>query len=162
MAALINEEFRNIDEDATIEKAKRVLSEYTQWRLKSQRVSFDLQSPAMDGMPKNPSFSNREEEKHASKSNADFMANTVADVINTIGSVSEVTEDYASILRMVYIKHYSNVRCMRELGLSEKTFYRYRKMALLAFASLYPPVVEKLLVHKTIADKKSDSILTWF
>ncbi|WP_076634780.1 ArpU family phage packaging/lysis transcriptional regulator [Lactiplantibacillus plantarum] len=159
---MVNEEFRNIDENATIEKAKRVLSEYTQWRLKSRRVSFDLQSPVMDGMPKNRSFSNREEEKRTNKSNADFMANTVVDVINGIADISEVTEDYAAILRMVYIKHYSNVRCMRELGLSEKTFYRYRKTALLAFASMYPPVVEKLLVHKTMAGKEGDSVLTWF
>ena len=158
---MINDEFKNIDEDKTIEKAKRVLSEYWQWKMKSRRVSFDLQSPAMDGMPKIPSFSNSAEEKHANKANADFMANAVINVIRAIASVSEVTEDYAALLNMIYIKRYSNVRCARELGVSEKTFYRYRHIALLAFASLYPANIEPLLVHK-VGSYNGDSVLTWF
>lgn len=159
---MINEEFRNIDEDKTIENAKRVLNEYSQWRLKARRVSFDLQSPSMDGMPKNHSFVNHEVEKHANKDNAEFMASMVINVINAIGEVDEVTEYYAGILKMIYVKHYSNIRCMQELGLSEKTFYRYRRTAYLAFASVYPPKLEKLLVHNSVPNKSGDSVLTWF
>ena len=62
--------FKNVDEDKTIEKAESVLKDYWKWKLRARRARFNLQSPAMDGMPQSPSFENHVDEKHVNKLNA--------------------------------------------------------------------------------------------
>lgn len=144
----MNNIFKNVDEDRTIENAKRVLGDYRKWLLRARRVSFSLQSPTMDGMPKSPSYGNHEEEKHVNKSNADFMAHLVTEVIKAI-EVDEGTAVYSKLLELKYIKHYTNVKCARLLDdMPDRTFDKYHRQALLMFAEVYPAPVEDLIVHK--------------
>lgn len=140
--------FKNVDEDRTIENAKRVLSDYRKWVLRARRVSFSLQSPTMDGMPKSPSYGNHIEEKHVNKLDAEFMASLVTNVIAAI-EVDEGTAVYSKLLELKYIKRYTNVKCARLLdNLPDRTFDKYHRQALLMFAEVYPDAVEDLIVHK--------------
>ncbi|MFC6202590.1 ArpU family phage packaging/lysis transcriptional regulator [Lactiplantibacillus nangangensis] len=139
--------FKGVDKERTIVNADRVLNSYRKWRLRAQRVSFNLQSPAMDGMPKSPSYGNSIEDKHVNKSNADFMANLVIRVIDAI-TIDEGSEIYSKLLTLLYIKHYSKTKCMVSLNISDKTFNKYLKQAQLTFAEIYPDKVENLIVKK--------------
>lgn len=140
--------FRGVDEDRTIANAKRVLREYYKWRLRARRVSFSLQSPAMDGMPKSPSYGNHVEDKIVGKANDEFMANLVVNVIKAI-EIDDKTSTYSRLLQLKYIRRYTNVKCAQELNnLPDRTFDKYHREALLLFAEVYPDAVEDLIVHK--------------
>lgn len=140
--------FKDVDEERTILNAKRVLGEYWKWKLKARRVSFSIQSPAMDGMPKSQSYGNHVEEKHVNKMNAQFMANLVINVIKAI-EIDDKTAIYTRLLELKYIRRYTNVKCAQELaGLPSRTFDKYHREALLLFAEIYPDRVEDLIVHR--------------
>lgn len=145
--------FRNVDEDKTIENAEQVLKDYWRWRYKAKRVDFNLQSPAMDGMPKAQSFENTAERKHVNKSNASFMANLVVNVINSL-TIDEGTEKYTAVLNLFYIKRYTKTHCMNEMQISDKTFDKYLREAQLIFAEMYPDAVQDLIVRKYEPEKK--------
>lgn len=139
--------FKNVDEERTIANAKRVLKKYRIWRLRARKVNFNLQSPAIDGMPKSPSYGNTIEDKQSEKNNANFMADLIIDVINSI-TVDEQTATYSELLKLFYIKRYSKTRCMVELNISDKTFNKHLKQAELMFAEMYPEETENLIVKK--------------
>lgn len=148
--------FKDVDEDRTIVNAKRVLGDYYKWKLRARRVSFSLQSPAMDGMPKSPSYGNHVEEKHVNKMNAEFMANLVINVIKAI-EIDDKTAIYTQLLQLKYINRYTNVKCAQELdNLPDRTFDKYHREALLLFAEIYPDAVENLIVHKYEPVKQLD------
>ncbi|MFB9770107.1 ArpU family phage packaging/lysis transcriptional regulator [Lactiplantibacillus modestisalitolerans] len=139
--------FKGVDEDRTAIKAERVLKGYRKWLLRARKVNFNLQSPAMDGMPKSTSYRNPIEAKHVNKWNAEFMAKLVVNVIKGI-VIDEKTEIYSELLMLFYIKNYSKTKCMITLNISDKTFNKYLKQAQLTFAEVYPDKVENLLVKK--------------
>ena len=139
--------FKDVDEERTIANAERVLKGYWKWRLRARRVNFNLQSPAMDGMPKSPSYGNHIEDKQVSKANDDFMANLVVKVIEAV-TIDEETEKYSELLMLLYVKRYSKTKCMISLNISDKTFNKYLKQAQLMFAEIYPDGVEDLIVKK--------------
>jgi len=145
--AALDSIFKNVDEDRTIDNAKRVLGDYWKWRLRARRINFNLQSPAMDGMPKSPSYSNHNEDKQVIKANADFMANLVVQVIGAI-AYDEVSEVYSKLLKLFYVQRFSKTKCMVNLNISDKTFDKYLKQAQLMFAEVYPDSVEDLIVKK--------------
>lgn len=148
--------FKDVDEDRTIVNAKRVLGDYYKWKLRARRVSFSLQSPTMDGMPKSPSYGNHVEEKHVNKMNAEFMANLVINVIKAI-EIDDKTAIYTQLLQLKYINRYTNVKCAQELdNLPDRTFDKYHREALLLFAEIYPDAVENLIVHKYEPVKQLD------
>lgn len=143
--------FKGVDEEHTSANAERVLKDYWKWRLRARKVNFNLQSPAMDGMPKSPSYGNHIEDKQVIKANNDFMASMVVRVIAAI-TIDEMTEIYSELLTLYYIKRYSKTKCMMKLNISDKTFDKYLKEAQLMFAELYPDSIENLVVKKYKAE----------
>ncbi|WP_369957247.1 ArpU family phage packaging/lysis transcriptional regulator [Levilactobacillus brevis] len=146
--------FKNVDEDKTIDNAKRVLGEYRRWKLKARRVSFSLQSPTYDGMPKSPNYENTADAKHVNRLNAQFMYTLVEKVIDAAGEIDDSTAVYSKILLYKYIYGWTNVKCAQRLdSMAERTFDRYLREALLTFAEIYPDAVEDLIAKKYKPDQ---------
>ena len=149
--------FRNVDEDATIDNAKRVLGDYRRWKLKARRVSFSLQSPTYDGMPKSPNYENTADQKHVNRLNAQFMYTLVEKVIDAVGEIDDHAAVLSKVLLYKYIYGWTNVKCVQELdSMAERTFDRYLREALLTFAEIYPDGVEDLIVKKYKPDQRAE------
>lgn len=119
-------------------------------------MSFSLQSPTYDGMPKSPNYENTADTKHVNRINAQFMYTLVERVIDSAGEIDDSTAVYSKILLYKYIYGWTNVKCAEELdSMAERTFDRYLREALLTFAEIYPDTIEDLIVKKYKPDQRT-------
>lgn len=133
----------HIDQEATAANAELVLTDYTHRRARVRRWSMDLQSPAMDGMPRNDSVENTAELKivdHLSDSQFVYRCDHILECIES--------DEYRSILKYTYYRPLATVEDVQErLNMTSSTYYRQRTKALNAFAELWPPKPSALLVY---------------
>lgn len=132
-----------IDEHASRESARGLLSQYRRLsRIAGVRLT-DIQSPTIDGMPKSPSYDNRAEQK--------ILRHTEALVI-----IEKVQQAMFLMSRTSYWVIYYSYLCEPKLsyyqisqkliGYSEESVDYLKRIALLEFAEAYPG--EELLVFK--------------
>lgn len=135
--------YSKLDKRATAENAAAVLSDYPHRRARSLSWSMDLQSPSMDGMPRNDSVDNRTEHKIVDHLDDEQFVRRCNNILATI-----TNETYRNILRFTYLHPLVSVEAVQErLHLAPSTYRRQREEALVAFAELWPPIPSELLVY---------------
>lgn len=142
--AAVHSIWSGIDEKATYEAAKQVLSEYQDWKLDALNFSLALKSPVMDDMPKSESFTNTNEEKLLDHSNAQFEVELRERTINVMRTIDDKHELLADLLYYRYIRNLEVKRVCQKLeahyqvAMPERTYNDYLHTAVLDFAMIYP------------------------
>lgn len=128
--------FSRINEEATIENAKKFLSEYRHYHRIELRSVIALQSPVISGMPSGDSKGNTNEDRVISHLDAKTYCATCRHAIEAIES-----DTYRKILSETYIKPvYNDDLIMSDVGLEHSRFYDVKNDALIAFAEICPPM----------------------
>ena len=136
--------YSRIDRKATAANAEAVLMDYQHHYARVISWSMDLQSPNMDGMPRNPSVDNNAEIKITNRLSDEQFVKRCNNIVQRIEN-----ETYRNIIRFTYFRPLPTVRDIEErLALSPSTYRRQKQEALVLFAELWPPVPSELLVYK--------------
>lgn len=135
--------YSRLDKKATAENAAAMLSDYPHRLARSRAWSMDLQSPVMDGMPRNDSIENRAESKVVDHLDDEQFVRRCDNIVRAI-----TNETYQNILRFTYMQPLESVEAIEErMFMAPSTYRRQRVEALVAFAELWPPVPSNLLVY---------------
>lgn len=131
-----------VTREDTIEKAREILGDYWHHKRLAQRTEISLISPAMDGMPKSPSYGNKAEDKIVSHADELRYVDCCEKAIKSV----EI-ERYRIILTETYLVPVDKRKpwwmIADELHLSKSTYYRNLSEALLTFADWCDLVEQK-------------------
>ena len=124
------------ERDKTAANAERILLEYPRARSKTLRGAVSIQSPTLDGMPRNDTVSNRNEDR----------------IINTLDkAMPNVSKDpnWAKIIKLAYLlpQPMKDVAIQQRLGYGHTAYYDAKKEALCAFAELWPPFPTEIVTY---------------
>lgn len=131
----------DIDEDKSRQQADRLLKQY--WRVKHIAGSAShLKSPTYNHAPKSSNNINNAENKTIQAIEA---RKTLENVEYTL---EQLPDNYVRLLRMRYLnaEKLTVIYICMELSISEGTFRRHKKLALIEFAEAYPN--GELLVYR--------------
>lgn len=149
MGRLVQSYFMRLDREATAKNAERLLGDFRHREQKAKRADvLGLQSPTMDGMPRNETVENSAERRIISHlSDQEF--------VERVKRALECIEDDTSrlILQSLYICRPIKAEALMErLTMSNTAYYHAKEEALVAFAEVWPPVPSELLVYRTVRD----------
>jgi ArpU family phage transcriptional regulator len=137
--------FKQLDIEQTAINADQVLSQYQHHKAMAKRWDLSLQSPKMDGMPKSPSYGNTAENSITSHLDDKLFSLQCERIIRE----GMTDERLAKILEYTYLKPLnSDYAVMMKVGYEKTQFYEQRKIALCAFAELWPPFPSELVVYQ--------------
>lgn len=134
-----------LDYKQTAANADRELKKYRHRHQKSlRRDVLGVQSPGMDGMPRNDSIDNGQENKLVQfLSDGEF----VQKVRNAIGLIED--DQQRELLDLLYIKHPLTVEAIMErMHISNTAYYNLKQSALCSFAEVWPPAPSELLAYR--------------
>lgn len=124
-----------LNREETAANAESVLIDYRHRKARARGWSMSLQSPTMDGMPRNQSTDNKVESKIVNYLSDDEFVQQCLEVISGIEKA-----EYRKLLELTYIKPLPTVtRIAEAVHLSRAKYYRDKEAALIAFAELWPP-----------------------
>lgn len=142
----------SIDDDATAKNAEALLLEYPHyWRL-ARQASYGLQSPKMDGMPRSDSAVNKSDLAIIGNIDAQQWVHICNKVLEDMEQTQwGKTQRWHAILREKYVRGLPDYTVMSNLNIEKSQYYDERRDALVAFAEMWPPVLNKLVVSRDIS-----------
>lgn len=131
--------FSKLDSGATIDKTRSFLQLYQDYHRIERRDIISLRSPSYDGMPKAPHSNNAQEDKVVDHLSAAMICR---DVRNAIDALEDWRFRY--IINHTFIKSNDLIEIqMDELGVSRTRYSELKNEALIAFAEIYPPMLDE-------------------
>ncbi|QPI89320.1 DUF1492 domain-containing protein [Lacticaseibacillus paracasei subsp. tolerans] len=131
-----------LDREETAANAESVLIDYRHRKARARAWSMALQSPTMDGMPRNETVENTAEGRIVNHLTDDEF---VTRCQNTIACIEK--PEHRRLLELTYIQPLATVEDIAErLSLSRATYYRDKENALIAFAEVWPPAGSSVLL----------------
>lgn len=124
--------FPEVDEEATINNVKQLLSNYHHFKALSRRPIGQLKSTVISDMPKGDSYGNRIEDDYVNGFSAQQIETNCRYAIEAIEN-----DEYRVILHDKYVGFKTDQVIMDDLHLAKKTYYRHAKRAYLTFAEVY-------------------------
>lgn len=135
--------FPEVDEEATINNVKQLLSNYHHFRALAHRPIGQLKSTVISDMPRDDSYGNRIEDDYVNGFSAQQIEVNCRHAIESIEN-----DEYRIILHDKYIgMGKTDQAIMMDLNLAKKTYYRHAKRAYLTFAEVYG--IQELREFKT-------------
>ena len=135
-------EIPEIDEKASRQQARELLSKYRRYsRMAGVRLT-DIQSPTIDGMPKSSSYENRAEAKIVNHIDAETIVHNCQQAMQLLGTTSYWVLYYTYFCEPA-LTHY---QIAAKVGYAAGSIDKLKLRGLLEFAEAYPG--EKLLVFK--------------
>lgn len=145
MGRLVQTYFRRLDHEETAKNAERLLGDFRHRENKAKRADvLGLQSPTIDGMPRNELVENSAERRIISHLSDQEFVDRVKRAVECIES-----DEQRKILIGLYIGHPVKAETIMEaLGMSTTAYYHAKEEALVAFAEVWPPIPSELLVYR--------------
>ena len=137
------------DRDETAANAERILLEYPRAKSKTLRGAVSIQSPTLDGMPRNDTVSNRNEDKIINTLDDEDLVAQCDYIVNK--AMPNVSKDpnWAKIIKLAYLlpQPMKDVAIQQRLGYGHTAYYDAKKEALCAFAELWPPFPTEIVTY---------------
>lgn len=130
--------FSKLDADATVKKTREFLQLYRDYHRIERRDIVSLRSPSYDGMPKAPHSGNAQEQKVVDHLDAAMICR---DIRHAIDALEDWRHRY--IINNTFIKaELQNDIMMDHLGLEKTAFNNLKRDTLIAFAEVFPPLLD--------------------
>jgi ArpU family phage transcriptional regulator len=137
--------YSSIDRDGTAENAEMELMQWPHYWRMSRAQSYSLQSPKFDDMPKAPAVGNRTEDNIVDTLDAQKWVSVVKAIIE---DMKQTNDRYSKILRLRYITGLDNDVVQERIGVGKSQYFEDKKDALVAFAEMFPPHPNRLVVRR--------------
>lgn len=144
----VSQRFSRVDRIQTAKNADEILCQYAHHKAMASSWTFSLQSPNMDGMPRNDTVENTTELNAVQRiDDQQFVAQVEYILKEAMPSVAH-NPDWPRLLGLLYIRGLDVQSVQSILGVEHSAFYEMRRNALCCFAEWWPPFPSALVVMK--------------